>query len=207
MPILLAGAGGHARACIDVIEAEGRFAVAGLIGVAGEVGAYVLGYPVIGTDADLEKFLTRVAFALVTVGQIKTADPRVRIYSRLEQCGYGFPTIVSPRAHVSSHATVGGGTIIMHGAIVNAAARVGNNCIINSNALIEHDAIIEDHCHISTAAAINSGVRVGARTFVGSNASVRQGLSIGKNCVIGMGQKVLSDCSPGTRLPAAAPLL
>ena len=26
LPILLIGAGGHARACIDVIEQEGRFA-------------------------------------------------------------------------------------------------------------------------------------------------------------------------------------
>src|SRR5450631_674181 len=53
VPILLAGAGGHARACIDVIEQEGRFVVGGLVGLSDEVGGRLLGYPVIGTDEDL----------------------------------------------------------------------------------------------------------------------------------------------------------
>ena len=44
--ILLVGAGGHAMACIDVIELEGRFVVAGLVGEEREVGSHVLGYAV-----------------------------------------------------------------------------------------------------------------------------------------------------------------
>ena len=36
--VLLVGAGGHARACIDVIETEGRFKIAGLVGRSEEVG-------------------------------------------------------------------------------------------------------------------------------------------------------------------------
>jgi hypothetical protein len=35
-PILLVGAGGHARACLDVIEQEGRFVVKGLVGLPKE---------------------------------------------------------------------------------------------------------------------------------------------------------------------------
>jgi len=202
LPILLAGAGGHARACIDVIEHEGRFTVAGLIGLAGEVGTRVLGYPVLGTDADLGVLLAGCTHALVTVGQIKTPEHRMRLFDRLQKCGYALPVIISPRAHVSAHACLGEGTIVMHGAIVNAAAIVGRNCIVNSLALVEHDAVIEDHCHVSTAAAINSGVRVGAETFVGSNSCVRQSVAIGRRCVIGMGQRVFADCPSGTRLPA-----
>lgn len=200
-PILLAGAGGHARACIDVIEQEGQFAVTGLVGLTAEVGTRILGYPVLGTDADLPAMRADFAHALVTIGQIKTPDARIRLFDRLEQCGYALPAIVSPRAHVSRHATLGAGTIVMHGAIVNAGAVVGRNCIINSQSLVEHDAVIADHCHISTAAAINSGVRVGASTFIGSNSCVRQGIDIGARCVIGMGQRVLADCAADTRLP------
>jgi sugar O-acyltransferase (sialic acid O-acetyltransferase NeuD family) len=200
-PILLAGAGGHARACIDVIEHEGRFKIGGLVGLAHEVGTRVLGYPVLGTDADLSSLATEFTHALVSVGQIKTPGPRMRLFERLEQCGYSLPAIVSPRAHVSSHATLGAGTIVMHGAIVNAAATVGRNCIINSQALVEHDAKVGDHCHISTAAALNSGVRVGAGTFLGSNSCVRQGIEIGRRCVIGMGQRVLANCPAETCLP------
>ena len=201
LPILLVGAGGHARACIDVIEMEGRFVVAGLTGLSEEIGTKILGYSVLGTDNDLPKLLRDCTHALVTVGQIKTPELRIRLFTELERKKYTLPAIVSPRAYVSRHSTLGAGTIVMHGAIVNAGAVVGRNCIINSQALVEHDAVIADHCHVATAAAINSGVSVGQGTFVGSNACVRQGARIGERCVIGMGQRVLGDCAAGTWMP------
>lgn len=200
---MLVGAGGHARACIDVIEQEGRFAVAGLVGLPSEVGSQILGYPVLGTDADLPALLGVHAHVLITVGQIKTPEPRIRLYDLLEQNGGSLPVIVSPRAYVSPHASLGFGTIVMHGAVVNAGAVVGRNCIINSQSLVEHDVVIADHCHIATAAAINSGVHIGTGTFVGSNSSVRQCINIGEQCLIGMGQRVLADCEAGSRLPSS----
>jgi sugar O-acyltransferase (sialic acid O-acetyltransferase NeuD family) len=198
--IVLAGAGGHARACIDVIEAEGRFAIAGLIGSAGEVGARLLGYEVVGTDAELPKLIAQHSRALIVVGQIKTPAPRVRLYELLRSLGCELPAIVSPRAYVSKHATIGPGTIVMHGAVVNAGAVVGSNCILNSQSLVEHDVVVGDHCHVSTAAVLNGGVRVGAQTFIGSSAHVREGIRIGEGCIVGMGQRVLEDCADGSRI-------
>lgn len=198
--ILLVGAGGHARACIDVIEQERRFVVAGLVGLPNQAGTSLLGYPILGSDADLAALLGQYSAALIAIGQIKTPEPRMRAFALLEQAGCAMPAIVSPRAHVSRHATVGAGTIVMHGAIVNAGAVVGRNCIINSQSLVEHDVVVADHCHIATAAAINSGARIGAGTFIGSNSCVRQGVQIGERCVIGMGQRVLADCPVGTTM-------
>jgi sugar O-acyltransferase (sialic acid O-acetyltransferase NeuD family) len=195
------GAGGHARACIDIIELEGRFSVAGLVGRPDELGARVLGYPVLGTDAELPLLMQEYTHALITIGQIKTAEPRIRLFNLLQNFGCTLPVIVSPRAYVSPHATLGVGTIVMHGAVVNAAAVVGRNCIINSQSLIEHDAVIGDHCHVATAAAINSGVHIGEGTFIGSNSSVRQLVKIGDRCLVGMGQRVLADCKAGSHLP------
>lgn len=201
--ILLVGAGGHARSCIDVIEQEGRFVVGGLVGLPEEVGSRVLDYPVLGSDSDLQNLLPRFGQVLVTVGQIKSPEARMKLYAILEAQGCRSPVIVSPRAQLSVHAQVGSGTIIMHGAIVNAGVRIGRNCIINSQALVEHDAVIGDHCHIATAAIINGHVYVGDGTFIGSNACVRQGIRVGERCVVGMGQLVRADCVAGTRQPAA----
>ncbi len=202
-PILLLGAGGHARACVDVIEQEGRFEVGGLIGTAAQVGERICGYSVLGTDVDVERLRRDFPHALVTVGQIKTPDLRIRLFNLLEGHGFSLPVVVSPRAYVSGHSLLAAGTIVMHGAIVNAGVVIGRNCILNSQSLVEHDSIIEDHCHIATAAAINSGVHVGAGTFIGSNACVREGTRIGERCVIGMGQRVLKHCDAHTQLPAA----
>jgi sugar O-acyltransferase (sialic acid O-acetyltransferase NeuD family) len=203
VPLLLLGAGGHARACIDVIEQDGKFTVAGLVGLVDEVGTRVLGYPVLGSDAELPELLRDHHNALVTVGQIKTPDLRIRLFELVERSGCSSPVVVSPRAYVSPHAAIGSGSIVMHGAVVNAGAVVGRNCIINSQSLVEHDVVVADHCHIATAVAINSGVRIGTGTFVGSNSSVRQSVTIGERCVVGMGARVLTDCEAGTRVVSA----
>ncbi len=192
--ILLLGAGGHARSCIDVIEQEGRYIVGGLVGLSQEVGSSVLGYPVLGTDSDLPALLPRFRWVLITVGQIKSPEARIKLHDLLELSGCSLPVIVSPRAYVSAHAKVGAGTIVMHGAVVNAGASIGRNCIINSQALVEHDAIVGDHCHIATAAVVNGNVTIGSGSFIGSNACVRQGTRVAERCVVGMGQLVLSDC-------------
>jgi sugar O-acyltransferase (sialic acid O-acetyltransferase NeuD family) len=204
LPILLIGAGGHAASCIDVIEQQGAFAVGGLVGAPDEVGKTVLGYPVLGSDAELAALIAKFRRALIVVGQIRTPEPRVRLFSRLTELKCELPIVISPRAHVSRHAMLGPGTIVMHGAIVNARATVGSNCILNSHSLIEHDSRIGDHCHIATGAIVNGAASVGAGTFVGSQATVRQEVRIGARCVIGMGERVLADCADGTTLPVAA---
>jgi sugar O-acyltransferase (sialic acid O-acetyltransferase NeuD family) len=199
--ILLVGAGGHAASCIDVIEQHGGFTVVGLIGEAHEVGQSVLNYPVLGTDADLPALIAHHRNALVTVGQIKSPQLRMRLFERLKRLGATLPAIISPRGYVSPHARVGEGTIVMHGAVVNARASVGNNCILNTLSLVEHDAIVADHCHIATAAVINGEVTIAAGTFVGSNTSIRQCVHIGERCLIGMGQRILADCEADTTVP------
>jgi len=202
--LLLIGAGGHAAACIDVVERDGRFTVAGLVGSAAEAGKQVLGYSILGTDEDLPRLMGRFPKALITVGHIKTPDPRIRIFESLQRLGYLLPAIVSKHAYVSKHASIGSGSIIMHGAIVNARAVVGRNCIVNSQSLVEHDAVIADHCHVATAAVINGGARVGKGTFIGSGCTVREGVTIGERCRIGMGQQILVDCESGSDRPGSA---
>jgi sugar O-acyltransferase (sialic acid O-acetyltransferase NeuD family) len=195
--ILLVGAGGHAQACIDVIEAQARFKVAGLIGTAAEVGARVLGYEVLGSDEDLPALVAEHRYALVCCGQIKTPDLRIRLFERLEALNYQLPVIVSPRAYLSKHAVLGAGTIVMHGALVNAGAVVGRNCIINTQALIEHGAVIGDHCHIATAAVVNGEARVGEGSFIGSNAVLRERVVVAQRSLIGMGEPLRGDWAAG----------
>lgn len=168
--ILLVGGGGHCKSCIDVIEQEGRFRIAGIVDVPEKLGQKILGYSIIGTDSDLPELVAKFSNLLITLGQIKSSQKRETIYDEAKKLGAEFPVITSPLAYVSGHAHVSEGTIVMHHAVINAAARVGINCIINTRALIEHDTVIGDHCHISTGAIVNGGVSVGEGTFWGSGA-------------------------------------
>lgn len=187
---ILIGAGAHAHSCIEVIEQHGQYQIAGLVGMQAEMHSEHLGYTVIATDAELPQLVRDYQYAFITVGQIGSPDNRIRLFQQAIQLGFRLPYIAAPSAHVSSHASIGSGTIVMHGAIVNAGARVGKNCIINSRALVEHDAVVEDHCHISTGAILNGSVTMGAGSFVGSGCIIKDGITLGKNCVVGMGQCV-----------------
>ena len=195
--IILIGAGGHACACIDVIELSGQFKIAGIIENDKSINQGRLGYPIIGTDDNLHNLRKKYTYALIAVGQIKSAKTRIGLYQQLfEKMHYSLPVIISPRAYVSNHARIGDGTVVMHDAIVNANAKVGKNCIINNKVLIEHDAIIGDHCHIATGAIVNGEVAIGNESFIGSGTVLKQSISIGKNCVIGAGIFVKRDIEP-----------
>ena len=181
--IILIGGGGHCNACIDVIEQENKFQIAGVID-AQKNGEHVLGYPVLGGDKDLADLRENYEYALVTIGQIKTPEIRIKLYQQLMLMGFSLPVIISPRAYVSKHAVVFDGTIVMHDAVINAQSRIGSNCIINTKALIEHDSKIGSHCHISTGAIVNGDVVVGNGVFIGSNAVVRHSVHINDNFFI-----------------------
>ena len=173
--IILIGAGGHAHACIDVIEQCKKYSIVGLIDIK-KSAPKVFDYPVLGTDKKLKKISKKIKYAFISVGQIETSIIRINLYKKAVKAGFKLPIITSPYAYVSPRAKIGKGTIIMHGAVVNANAIIGKNCIINTGCIIEHDVIVEDHCHISTGVILNGKVFLGRESFVGSGSVVKEEL-------------------------------
>jgi sugar O-acyltransferase (sialic acid O-acetyltransferase NeuD family) len=171
--LILIGGGGHCKSCIDVIEQENKFIIAGIVDINSSI-SNLLGYPWLGHDNDLAKLKLRYDYALITIGQIKSPANRVRLLDYAKSLGFKLPAIISPRAYISKHAKIGNGTIVMHDALINAGAIVGDNCIINTKSLIEHDVVIENNCHISTGAIINGGAIVKQGSFVGSNVVTKE---------------------------------
>lgn len=198
VPIILIGGGGHSTACMDVIEAEGKYHIAGIVDKKEKIGTSVLGYGIIAADNRIEELAGKYDHFLVSVGQIKTAETRKRFFFLLENLHVNLPVVISPYAVVSRHAGIDKGTIIMHQALVNAGAVIGKNCILNSKALIEHGVKVGDHCHISTGALINGDVRIGEGCFIGSGAVIREGVHIGEKSVIGAGARIMKDIEAGS---------
>lgn len=196
--LVLVGGGGHAGACIDVLLAEDKWTIRGIIEQGGYQGLSSLGYPILGTDSDFEKLVGADSAVFIAVGQLTSPALRRALYDRAHQSGAFFPVVQSPHAYVSPMAIVGLGSIVMHGAIVNTRAQVGKQCIINSQALIEHDALVGDFCHVSTGALINGGATIGEGCFIGSGAIVREGVQIGDDVVVGAGVRVMKDIPRGT---------
>ena len=185
--LILIGGGGHCKSCIDVIELEDKYRIAGIVDLPEKLGQFLMGYSYLAVDDDLLILSKQYNYFLITLGQISNAEARMFRFNYLVKLGVTFPTIISPLAYVSKHAKIGQGTIIMHRALVNAGSITGDNCIINTNAHIEHDVVIGDHCHIATGAIINGGVQVGDGSFIGSGAVTKQYCTIPEGSFIKAG--------------------
>lgn len=196
--LLLIGAGGHCRSCIDLISCIPEFGIAAVVDRDGSDLKEVMGHNVIGTDSKLEVLLEKFNQVHITVGQIKTPKIRINLFNRAKSYGAEFPVLVSPSAYLSQTAKIEEGSVLMHLTIINSEAEVGKNCIINNKALIEHDTIIGSHCHISTGVLINGGVVIEEGCFVGSGAIIHEGVKIGRNSIIGAGQVVKTDIASNT---------
>jgi len=188
--LLLIGDGGHCRSCIDVIETQGDFRIAGIVSKSGLSSDTILGYKVLGSDHDLPELIKDYHYALITVGQIKSAETRIKIFSNIKKYGAKLPKIISPHAYVSKYSKIEEGSIVMHGAVINVGSSIGKNCIINTNSLIEHDSTIESHCHISTGAKLNGETYVGRGTFIGSGSVLHECVNVGDKSVISAGSIV-----------------
>lgn len=193
--IVLIGGGGHCKSCIDVIEVENRFKIAGIVDVKEKLHQKLLGHEVIACDEDLPKLAKEYKYFLITIGQIKNADKRIEKFKYLKSLGTKFPIVVSPLAYVSKSAFVDEGTIIMHNAFVNAQAAIGKNCIVNTNAVVEHDTRVGDHCHISIGSIINGGCSIGEKTFLGSNSVIANNTKVAESTIIGAGSVVVKSIS------------
>ena len=185
--IILIGGGGHCKSVIDVIEQEKKYKISGIVDKPEFLGTKILEYEVIGSDKDLEFLAKKIKYALITVGHIKSAKLRIKLFKLAKKAGFILPSITSPLSYVSKHSKIGEGTVIMHHAIINANTFVGHNCIVNSGALVEHDCLILNHCHISTNATINGGVKIGSKCFIGSNVTIKDNIQIKENSFIKAG--------------------
>lgn len=176
--LILIGGGGHCKSCIDVIEMLDTYNIIGIIDLSENIGNNVLGYPIIGSDKDIERFNSTNLSFFITLGQIRDFSRRKCIFEKLVSINARIPAIVSPLAYVSKYSKVNIGSIVMHQAIINASTTVGINCIINTKALLEHDVQVGNYCHISTGSVVNGGVKVGDGTFYGSTSVSKESIEI-----------------------------
>jgi UDP-perosamine 4-acetyltransferase len=191
--IVVVGAGGHAKVCIELLRAMGED-VAFCIG-ANDARGDCLGVPILAGD-DRVSDLRTDGFdrAFVAVG-----DNRVRrkLGAAVVTAGYRLVNAVSPTAVVSPSARLGVGIAIMGGAVINAESTIGDLVIINTGATVDHDCSIGEAAHIAPQSALAGNVRVGACSFLGIGTTVVPGCDIGEEVVVGAGGVVISDVPDG----------
>lgn len=199
--LFLIGGGGHCQSVIESIERTNSFIIEGISDVASKIGEYVLDYKISATDETIQHLGINDLLFLITIGQIKTAEPRKKAYNFLKSNNQQLATIIDPGSIVSKRAIIGEGTVILRNSFINAGVEIGVNCIVNTGAIIEHDSKIGRHVHISTGAIVNGDCVIGDESFIGSGAVISNGITIVAGTLVGAGTVVLQNINePGTYL-------
>src|ERR1700680_1615124 len=194
-PILIVGAGGHAKVVVEVLRELGDWDIVGLCD-QDLTPRGVAGVEVFGPDDVVMRRLRRegVTHAIVAIGDNLR---RQQLGQRVRAEGFDLATAVSPAAHVSASARIGAGVVIMAGAIISAEAAIGDFAIINTASSVDHDCIIGEAAHIAPGVALAGNVNVGMRSLVGIGSSAIPGVTIGTDAVIGAGAAVVGNIPEG----------
>jgi UDP-perosamine 4-acetyltransferase len=200
LPVIILGAGGHAKVLLEVLRVRGR-RVTGVTSIeAGGKGDLFCGVPVLGGDEALANFTPQQIELVNGIGFIGGPNRRRQAFERGKSAGFVFATLVHPSAIVAADVQAGEGAQIMAGAVIQPGVRVGIDSIINTRAGVDHDCQIGAHAHIAPGATLCGNVTVGDSSLVGAGTTVLQGLTIGENCLIAAGALLRSNAENGTVL-------
>lgn len=197
LPVIVLGAGGHAKVLIDTLLASSAV-IAGIVDPDHTLaGTTILGVPVLGGDNVVNDSPLSEVQLVNGLGSVGLPVKRQQLFERFKGLGYNFATVVHPSAVLASDVELGEGTQVMAGAVIQPGCRIGINSIINTRTSVDHDCIISDHVHIAPGVTMSGGVKVGKMTHIGTGATMIQGISIGSGCLVAAGAVVTKDIADG----------
>lgn len=190
-PVLVYGAGGHAKVVADILERCPQYTVLGFLDDRRDLwNSDFLGYTVLGGMRVLNRNKASGAHLLLAIG---VAAVRRQLAHDLKRAGWSFAIAIHPSAQIGRDVVIGEGTVVMANAVINTGTRLGGHVIINTAATVDHDCTIEDFAHMSPGAHLGGGVHVREGAQVGIGASVIPGISIGRWSMVGAGATVIRN--------------
>jgi sugar O-acyltransferase (sialic acid O-acetyltransferase NeuD family) len=188
-PVIIVGAGGHAKVLVDVLRLMGK-SIFGVVDPEKEKGYKWMGVNVLGDDNAIFEYKYKDVDLVNGIGKIPSSDLRSILDNKFISKGYSFITVIHPTAIISKDSNIGDGVQIMAGCIIQPGVTIGDSSIINTGATIDHDCVINTGVHVAPGAILCGNVSVGSQTFIGANSVVIQGIEIGRGCVVGAGSVI-----------------
>jgi sugar O-acyltransferase (sialic acid O-acetyltransferase NeuD family) len=189
-PLIVVGAGGHAKVVVATARAAGWTISAVLDDDAGRWGETILGIRVTGPSAialdDPD------ATCVLAIGSNRARR------SLAERAACRFATIVHPAASVEPTVQLGAGSVVFAGCVIQPDTRIGGHAIVNTGASIDHDCAIGEAVHVAPGARLAGGVTLGDEVFVGIGAVITPGVTVGARATVGAGAAVVRDVAADT---------
>jgi sugar O-acyltransferase (sialic acid O-acetyltransferase NeuD family) len=154
----------------------------------------IMGYRVLGNDEDAPKIYDDFWNVPVIVSPDLPAI-RKKLVVQYKKIGFYFHSLISRKAMISRHATIGEGVIIHNGANISAKAEIGAFVRVNVYANVMHDCSINAFSTIAPNSVLLGHVKVGEGVYVGANSTILPHVSIDDFAIIGAGAVVTRNVS------------
>jgi len=199
LPIIVIGAGGHAKVIISALLLLKRQIIGITEADEKKRKNSLYGIPVIGGDDTILQYKPQDIELANGLGSVGLPEKRREVFNAWKKHGYHFTCVIHPASILASDIIIGEGTQIMAGAIIQPGCRIGDDAIVNTRAVLDHDCIIGEHTHIAPGAVLSGNAHVGVASHVGTSATVIQGVEIGESVVIGAGAVVIQNIPVGSK--------
>lgn len=186
--LMIIGAGGHAKVCIELAEKTNEYSNIDLLD-DNFFGEKVLNKEIVGKIDDFYKYKESHSF-IIAIGNNKIRND---IFNKLVENEMEIATLISKDAIISNYSTIGKGSMILTGVIINAYTTIGDNVIVNTGGIVEHDCVIQNSCHISPGAILCGGVSVGELSWVGAGSVLNPLVKLKENTTIGSNSTVIDS--------------
>jgi sugar O-acyltransferase (sialic acid O-acetyltransferase NeuD family) len=195
LPIILLGAGGHAKVLIDALRLQST-EILGIVDLdPNKKGLEFMGVPIIGNDTEVMKYPPQKIRLVNGIGSVCVSSLRRQLFESFNCKGYQFESVIHPSAIIANQVTLSEGVQIMAGVVIQAGCQIGVNAIINTGSLVDHDCLIGRHVHIAPGVVISGGVVVDENAHIGTGAVIIQDVRVGSNSLVAAGAVVTRGVS------------
>jgi sugar O-acyltransferase (sialic acid O-acetyltransferase NeuD family) len=196
-PLVIVGAGGFGRECLDIVEALNELAAdLQFMGFVddGAVDEEILRRRAAVCLGPVASASSHAARCVIAIGD---GSIRERIDNELSAAGVQSLILVHPQATLGSDCRVGDGTIINAGARATTNIALGRHVQLHANCTVGHDAVLDDFVSVYPGATISGSVVLECGVTIGTGANVLPGTRVGAGAFVGAGAVVTSDVPAG----------
>jgi len=191
-PIIVLGAGGHAKVLIELLRVA-RYKVLGLLDINKTKGDVFCGTLVLGSDKDISNFSPEDVDLVNGLGSFPGYETRFKVAKIFRDKGYNFVSVIHPSSTIASDVTIEEGAQIMAACILQPGVKVGLDSIINTGTIVDHDCIVGKNCHLAPGVTLSGGVHIHDGVHIGPGSSVIQNKMIGAGTIIAAASVVYHD--------------
>lgn len=190
--IAILGTGGFARELAPVIKDINKvvptYDFLGFVDGTIEKGTLINGYPVIGSDEEINATTEPISLVLA----FGEPNLKQKVFSKFTNPLIEFPTIIHPSVWIGEkdYVKIGKGCIICAGTMITANVVLSDFITLNLGCTVGHDTQIGAFSSFMPSVNISGEVNIGPGVYVGTGAKIINQLKIGEHTIVGAGAVV-----------------